>query len=219
MLFGLFPPQGQQIWDPTIAWQPIPVHSSTPNTEDLVKKDSSASYLNQYSLSILLTLFYWLYWLFSGFTDFYFFWLFWDFYWLLLHWVKIWFNVVLLTLLYWIYWLFGICTDFYFTDFKFWLSEIKTDLNFIWGRGGIPDNPEQSERSLLPLPSDITKKMWLPRSGINFFKLHNPRTSIKKGSTCENCEIYFRTFAWGKFVRIDNHLNKYRNIVIWAKKS
>uniref|UniRef100_A0A914UYV1 Uncharacterized protein n=1 Tax=Plectus sambesii TaxID=2011161 RepID=A0A914UYV1_9BILA len=43
MLSGLFPPQGQQVWDKDIAWQPIPVHSATPGAEDMLLKPTSVA--------------------------------------------------------------------------------------------------------------------------------------------------------------------------------
>lgn len=35
LLAGMFPPEGNQIWNDQLIWQPIPIHS-VPNTQDKV---------------------------------------------------------------------------------------------------------------------------------------------------------------------------------------
>ena len=39
-LAGLFPPQGSQVWDEELAWQPIPVHT-VPQDEDYLLSSHS----------------------------------------------------------------------------------------------------------------------------------------------------------------------------------
>ena len=39
-LAGFFPPEGHQIWNPTIAWQPVPVHNLPVDSDPLLRSVS-----------------------------------------------------------------------------------------------------------------------------------------------------------------------------------
>ena len=46
-LAGLYPPKGNQVWNPHILWQPIPVHTKPLAEDNLLWSDAECPRFNQ----------------------------------------------------------------------------------------------------------------------------------------------------------------------------
>ncbi len=54
-LAGLFPPKGNQVWNPDLLWQPIPIHTVSDDTDNLLSSHAPCPRMDQLFEQLLQT--------------------------------------------------------------------------------------------------------------------------------------------------------------------